>query len=249
MNRIAFAVDPYLRSSTAPRFFDTRVHAAAARSLAFSCGTGPLRAYIERGGIFSFKGEKIAGTEAFALELLSAGAHQIMIPRGKPAQMIGLSASTLLSGQNQGMPKGYRQTLDLIDTIELKSHLIGSDLYAKILADISWKGNEIANKIAAAGLGLAGAGFLIYTFPMNSFLLRLAGSAYIAGGALSWAAAGSDTAKCMDILQAAMRPTFAEMEPYKALEAISIIGRIRDTSVKEIYIGSLPDASKHILEQ
>ena len=249
MNRIGFATDRSLRRNLPCLVFDVRGHVAAARSLASACGRRPLRAYIERGGIFSFDGEKIAGTETLALELLSAGAHQMTMPPGTSPQMIGLSSASLFTQNRQQAPKGYRQTLGLIDTIEVKSHLLDEDLHDRLLKDLSWKGNEIANKVSAAGIAIAGAGLLAYTFPMNSLLLRLAASAYIAGGAISWASSAEDPVKYMGLLQSAMRPTFAVMEPDKAPEVISVIGRIRDTSVKEIYIGSLHDASRRILEQ
>jgi hypothetical protein len=249
MNRIGFVIDPAVKTRTSLGGFNTAAHAAATTNLARACATRPFRAYIERGGIFSFNGEKVSETGGLALELISAGAHQMSIaPRTSP-QMVCLSAASLFTQNRQQAPKGYRQTIDLIDTIEIKSHLLDEDLHDRLLKDLSWKGNEITNKVSAAGIGIAGAGLLVYTFPMNSLLLRLAASAYIAGGAISWANSAEDSVKYMDLLQSAMRPTFAVMEPDKAPEVVSIIGRIRDTSVKEIYIGSLPDASRRILAQ
>ena len=171
----------------------------------------------------------------------------MMIPQGAAYSVIGLSISALFSPEQPKMPKPYAESLDLIDRIEAKSHLLNKVLFEGLFLDLSWKGEAIANKIAAVGFGAAAIGMLVCTFPLNSLLLRLAGTSYLASAAVTWADSKADMPRSMDLLQSAMRPTFASHESHKAGEVSAVIARIRNGNLMSLYLSVLPESTKRIL--
>ncbi len=246
---ITFFIDPVLKINNCNIKLQARRYTAGFKNLEYLSKKMPVNAYIERGGMFLFNGEKVSNTEELSKELIKSGAHQIYIPKDSFSDEIAFAASNLFKQQkiDKNLPKAYQENLFITNIIESRSHLLSESLYEKILKNLTYKGNEIAIKLSALTVGSAGALFLLYTFPLNNFLLRGLSASYLLSSGIMWQYSKKNYSQYLDALQAAFRPTFSQHNSETIKFTKEAVSLLTNEEVKNEYLKNLPKESKALL--
>lgn len=211
------------------------------KNLEFLCRENSFTAYVERNGLFSFSGRKIDESKSISNLLVDSGIHKFVIPKGTNSEMIAFYLKSLFFQTKvpKCLPNAYKQTINVVNIVEDSSHLIPEELYNKLLANLSFKGNEIVMKVSAIALASAGTFFLMHTFPINSALLRFYSLSYIVAGTLIWQNSKPNVEEYMDILQSVTRPNF-DYNDKSAIRLVNfVVNQITDKDLKSDYINFL----------